>query len=161
MNGARSDRGQNRSELPREEVSWTSEHKYEWSGEGRRRVFQAENCMGKGLKAKMSKAELQVASERNPTRWLKLNWNILVHSEAQREECLTSSTRISFPLLVSSMDSSPQVVVATTSETTQSPGIQPDWPGQVTCPSLNECLCSGRSLLIGQVPQHQPLIESL
>lgn len=48
--------------------------------------------MGKGLEAKMSKAEFQVASERNPTHWLKLKWNILVHSEAHREECLASST---------------------------------------------------------------------
>lgn len=85
--------------------------------------------MGKGLKAKMSNADIQGASERNPTHWLELNWNILVHSEAQREESLASSTRIGFPSLASSMDSSPQVVVATASETTRSPGIQRDCPG--------------------------------
>lgn len=117
--------------------------------------------MGEGLKAKMSNAEIQVASERNPTHWLELNWNIVVHSEAQREECLASSTRISFPLLASSMDSSPQVVVATTSETTPSPGIQPDWPGPGNMSISKLISVLRKESAVGQVPQHQPLIESL
>lgn len=160
MSGASRDGRQDRREFPREEVSWTSEHKYEWSGEGKRRVFQAENCMGKGLKAKMSNAEIQVASERNPGHWLELNWNIVVHSRL-KGKCLASSTRISFPLLASSMDSSPQVVVATTSETTQSPGVQPDWPGPGNMSISKLIPVLRKESAVGQVPQHQPLTESL
>lgn len=82
------------------------------------RTFQVENCMGKGLKAKMGKAGLQVASDRKPNTYcLQKNWNQLVHSEAQVEEYLASGTRISFSLMDSFMDSSPQVVVASNSHT--------------------------------------------
>lgn len=111
----------------------TSEHKYQRSEEGKRKVFQAENCMGKGLEAKMSKAELQVASERNPTHWLKLKWNILVHSEAHREECLASSTGS-----VSLCWFPPWIALPHWFRDHPKPWIQPDWPGQVTCPSLNQ-----------------------
>lgn len=94
--------------------------------------------MGKGLKAKMGKARIQVASDSNPTHTAISKtgtfWSIL---RLKWKSVLASSTRISFSLLASFRDSSPQVVVASNSHTTtplpiistKAPGIPPNWPG--------------------------------